>query len=76
MIVDTGSSWLWTESDDCKSDDHLFEDSCSTTIEAFHKIESDSYQNTNEQKFIQYGAGSITGSISTDTVSIAGLNAI
>ena len=56
-------------------DDYFFEDSCSTSLEAFHKLESNSYQNTNEQKFIKYGAGSITGSISIDTVNIAGLNA-
>ncbi len=72
--MDTGSSWLWVETDDCRRDDYLVRDQCSAT--AFHKIESKSYQDTGRSKFIKYGVGSITGSISTDTVGIAGFNAL
>ena len=66
--MDTGSSWTWTFADNCSADSNQW--SCRFTKSFFHVVDSETFQATNDVKFIQYGKGSIRGDIVTDTISM------
>ena len=68
VLVDTGSSWLWTYGDHCPEDSPLL--SCQKTKTTFHPMESHSFEPTGKTKYIKYGKGSVEGDIVHDTVSI------
>ena len=55
LMVDMGSSWLWTWVDDCPSID--YSDTCTVTKDRFHKVLSSTFIQTEENKLIVYGKG-------------------
>ena len=68
VLVDTGSSWLWTYGDNCPADSSR--DICSHSKNVFHPMESKTFETTGQTKYIKYGKGSVKGDIVMDTVSI------
>jgi hypothetical protein len=63
MIFDTGSSWVWIQSEEC-----LY---CMKNDHRFYKHESDTYQQlTTEESQLNYGKGSVIGYDSTDMVCL------
>jgi len=50
LLVDTGSSWTWTYSDDCSADSTSA--ICQTTKGDFHHVDSETFTRTDKTKFI------------------------
>ncbi|KAI8089826.1 aspartic peptidase domain-containing protein [Halteromyces radiatus] len=64
VTLDTGSADLWIPSSSCPT--------TSCPYSRFDPTASSTYKNLNTAFSIQYGIGSVNGSYSTDTVTIAG----
>lgn len=63
MIFDTGSSWVWVQSEECLR--------CMKNDHRFFKDESDTYEQlTWEESELNYGKGSVIGYDSTDMVCL------
>ncbi|XP_043656192.1 lysosomal aspartic protease [Drosophila teissieri] len=67
VLFDSGSSNLWVPSNTCQSD------ACQTHSQ-YDSSASSSYVANGESFSIQYGTGSLTGYLSTDTVDVNGLS--
>ena len=70
LLLDTGSSWLWTWADECINADQS--DRCKVTENRFHVKQSTTFEWTGEEKYIKYGSGSASGPICTDNFLFAG----
>jgi hypothetical protein len=57
MIFDTGSNWLWVDSEKCSN--------C-PTVPYFNESSSKTYNTEKEFKVLRYGSGSVMGYISKD----------
>ncbi|XP_025264613.1 lysosomal aspartic protease isoform X3 [Camponotus floridanus] len=68
VLFDTGSSNLWVPSAKCASDDEACLDH-----HKYYSSKSSTYKPINTPFAIQYGTGSLTGFLSSDIVTIAGL---
>uniref|UniRef100_A0A1D1Z659 Aspartic-type endopeptidase ctsD n=1 Tax=Anthurium amnicola TaxID=1678845 RepID=A0A1D1Z659_9ARAE len=66
VIFDTGSSDLWVPGPKCK-------DVACTQHTVFDPTKSKTFSTDNQPFSIQYGTGSVSGTIATEDVSIAGL---
>ena len=62
FIFDTGSSWLWVNTDKCPTTE------CSG--ERYHYSKSSEYAETTTEEKIVYGKGQVDGMIASDTVSL------
>lgn len=66
VVFDTGSSYFWIPSVSCE------EPSC-TSHSQFDPSKSASYKSSPGQFFVQYGTGSVSGSLFTDNVRVGSL---
>ena len=67
LMIDTGSSWMWTYSADCnKADETEF---CQENTHRFQTKDSETFRYTGGRKYIKYGSGSSEGPICIDTVA-------
>ena len=62
FIFDTGSSWLWVNTDKCPSSE------CSGT--RYHYTSSSEYAETTTEEKIVYGKGQVEGHIASDAVAV------
>ena len=69
LLVDTGSSWTWVASDNCKSTPS---EKC-TDPHLYHHRDSITYKETHKSYDIKYGSGIIKGKKVYDTMSLPGL---
>lgn len=65
MALDTGAGTTWVMGHECKS-------APCTTHNNFNTTESTSYNNTKSTFELHYGSGNVTGTIATDSFSLAG----
>ena len=78
LLVDTGSSWLWTWADDCPNPE-IFScefdsvDILSPPRERFHPNLSETFRYTGDEKLIEYGVGESSGPVATDFVRMTEL---
>ncbi|KAH9908110.1 aspartic peptidase domain-containing protein [Xylariomycetidae sp. FL2044] len=66
MLLDTGASTTWVMGSSCKSE------AC-TQHNSFGPDDSKTYKDTGKTFSVEYGTGSVSGHIITDTMSIAGI---
>jgi acyl CoA:acetate/3-ketoacid CoA transferase alpha subunit len=67
VIIDTGSSNLWVPSSSCTS-------LACTTHNKYNQAKSSTYVANNKKFSIQYGSGAVSGVLSEDTVTLAGVS--
>ena len=66
MLLDTGASTTWVMGTGCTSAACVGHDS-------FGAADSTTFQSTTETFFVAYGAGNVSGSLGSDSISIAGM---
>mmetsp|Transcript_39240 Transcript_39240/g.28384 ORF Transcript_39240/g.28384 Transcript_39240/m.28384 type:complete len:116 (+) Transcript_39240:364-711(+) len=72
MLVDTGSSWLWTYTASTCREGTITDGKCNSTS-YFDTSLSSSFHDTGETKNITYGSGRTEGAIVTDRVGMTDL---
>ena len=70
LIVDTGSSWVWTWADECP--DPNWDSQCRKTVGRFHTLNSETLSYTGATQYVEYGIGTSQGPVCKDVVSFAG----
>ncbi|KAG6901122.1 hypothetical protein C0995_000371 [Termitomyces sp. Mi166 len=73
LLMDSGSADLWTGAEDCQPDDPDTEQEDCGSHTFIGPNSSSTFHDTTKPWQIQYGTGAVSGTIVTDTVSIAGL---
>jgi hypothetical protein len=66
-VVDTGSSWLWAYTDNCKIDDTATV--CSATSSLFHRVSSTTFKSTAEPKTVVYGSLELNGILAQEDIT-------
>lgn len=67
LLLDTGSSWMWTWADDCQ--DASQSDLCQYQEDRFHYKNSKTFVMSDEVREINYVSGYSFGPVCTDTIS-------
>ncbi|KAG6813898.1 hypothetical protein H0H92_005747 [Tricholoma furcatifolium] len=76
LLMDSGSADLWVGAEDCRPTDPFDDQEDCGTHHFLGPNSSSTYTNTTRAWKIEYGTGAVSGSIITDTVSIAGMKLI
>ncbi|KAG6910084.1 hypothetical protein DXG01_013136 [Tephrocybe rancida] len=73
LLMDSGSADLWVGAEGCKPDDPFDDQEDCGTHNFLGNSSSSTFKDTKKPWEIQYGTGAVSGTIVTDTISIAGL---